>query len=71
MEKMEWFVPTELEPNTLFSDLIAGFHNACCFMQAISSSNCRGVVMQSYNIYKYLTVTKGLVDAQQIMQIVD
>ncbi len=27
--------------------------------------------MLSYNYYKYLTVTKGLVDTQQIMQIVD
>jgi hypothetical protein len=27
LENMEWFVPTELELNAPFSDLIAGFHN--------------------------------------------
>ncbi len=54
-------------------------HSVSCLMismmpvvlQAISRSNCRDLVMQSENFYKYLTVTKGLVNVRQIMPIVD
>jgi hypothetical protein len=71
LEKIEWFIPTELDPKAQFSELIAGFHEVGRSMQAISCSDCRGLVVTSYNYYKYLTVTKRLVDAQQIMQIDD
>ena len=71
LEKMEFFVPTELDPNATFGELIADFHDANRSMQAISRSNCRGLVMPSENFYKYLTVTKGLVDVRQIMRIFD
>jgi hypothetical protein len=64
-EKLGWFIPTELDPKTPFSELIAGFHDAGRSMQAISRSNCRGLVMPSYNYCKYLTVNKGLVDVKQ------
>jgi hypothetical protein len=70
-EQMEWLIPTELDQKALFSDLIAGFHDASRSMQEISRNNCQGLVMQSYNFYKYLTVNKGLVDVEQIMQLVD
>ncbi len=60
---MEWFVPTEIDQ--------LGFHEAGRSMQAISRGNCRSLVVPSYSYYKYLTVTNGLVYAQQIMQIVD
>lgn len=68
---MEYFVPTEIDPNAAFSDLIVGFHEAGRSMQAISRSNVRGLVVPSFNFYKYITVTKKIVDAQQMMQIVD
>ena len=71
LEKMEYFVPTEIDPNAAFSDLIVGFHEAGRSMQAISRSNVRGLVVPSFNFYKYITVTKKIVDAQQMMQIVD
>ncbi len=71
LEKMEYFVPTEVDPYTTFGELIADFHDAGRSMQAISRSNCRGLVMPSESFYKYLTVTKGLVDVKQIMRIVD
>jgi hypothetical protein len=60
-----------LDPQAPFSDLIVGFHEAGRSMQAISRSNCRGLVVPSYKFYKYLAVTKKLVDSQQLMQIVD
>jgi hypothetical protein len=71
LESMEFFIPTELEPDATFGELVADFHNAGRSMKAVSRSNCRGLVLPSESFYKYLTVTKGLVSVKELMRKVD
>jgi hypothetical protein len=65
-QNLKFFCPTELEQKEQFSQLITQFKFS---LAGSSMTASHGLVMQSDGFFKYLTVTKQLVDDEQIQKL--